>query len=396
VPITAKEKELIEKQKIPGFDFEKQKSFIAYKGTNLFQIAKKPDGGCVFLDSENMCLIHRHCGEKIKPLACRLHPFDIHNWEDGSVSAALKFDCPSAARCEGREMSERLDEIKAFSKELASGKEKKAKAIYCSGLEPTLDKLTAVAKAYEKILFCEDFPLGVRLCAAARILEFQSSKTFHEEISNAGEAFINEAESFISKTGKIISEELEKTIDLNLNENLIFRYLLSGYARVDENISGRFSMISRIKRSKSVVLLMFGGGNLKELNESAPDSSGIDPIASMKNAEYDESAIKIFMTYLSTKLSSMHFCGTPVMNLTFEEGMRHLLLCFPVICAFSSVIAQTENRKKVIKEDMSKALIIVDHTFGRSPFFKLKSTKNMEKKLCSSKTFSSLIKLLRN
>ena len=37
-------------------------------------LARRPDGACVFLGTENQCQIHEHFGGETKPLVCRLFP----------------------------------------------------------------------------------------------------------------------------------------------------------------------------------------------------------------------------------------------------------------------------------------------------------------------------------
>jgi lysine-N-methylase len=66
---------------------------------------KRPDGACVFLDENNLCMIHSRFGEQAKPLACRIFPFSVRPVV-GGWQASFRFDCPSAARSEGKPIGE--------------------------------------------------------------------------------------------------------------------------------------------------------------------------------------------------------------------------------------------------------------------------------------------------
>ncbi len=393
IPVTLKEKMRIEKLKIPGFDFEKNSVFLPYKRLpGLFQISKKSNGDCVFLDDNNLCEIHKYFGESVKPLACRLHPFDVLNWENGAVSAAFKFDCPSVAFGKGKEINARLHEVKAFAKELGATSSGKATAIYNWRLDPGIDRLFTVSKAYEQILLSSKFGLPERFCAAARIMEFQSARKYASDITNAGEPFVREAAEFISNTASAFAEEIKKARPLNLNERLLFRYLLSGYLRVDEEVYLKKPIIGRLKRAKTILNFIFGRGSLKALNRDCPDTKGIDPLKAMSMAKYDKEGVNVYEKYLATKLYSMHFCGMAALNLTFEEGMRHLLLTFPAVMAFAATLAASDKRDVVCADDISSALMIVDHTFSRSPLFRLRHIRKMTRKLCGRNVFPSLLK----
>ena len=41
----------------------------------IWRLAHRPDGGCVFLTTENHCRLQERFGPEVKPFVCRLFPF---------------------------------------------------------------------------------------------------------------------------------------------------------------------------------------------------------------------------------------------------------------------------------------------------------------------------------
>ena len=99
IPVTLEEKERIEKLNIPGFDFKNEQFFIPDKHFRHLFLIRKRDNKCIFLGDDGLCIIHKLHGEPVKALACRLYPFHILKWEDGSPSVSFRFDCVAVSSC---------------------------------------------------------------------------------------------------------------------------------------------------------------------------------------------------------------------------------------------------------------------------------------------------------
>ena len=95
---------------------------------------------------------------------------------------------------------------------------------------------------------------------------------------------------------------------------------------------------------------------------------------------------------MAVQASSLHFCGNLGLNLTFEEGMRHLLLACPMIIAIAALKAKADKHKTVTENDTAYAVRIIDHTFYNSPFFTLSHVKKMIKYLTNKKNFPIILK----
>lgn len=59
---------------------------------NQYLLSKRPDGGCVFLGLDGLCVIHKESGPESKPLACQMFPLQAVQAPDG-VYLSLNSGC---------------------------------------------------------------------------------------------------------------------------------------------------------------------------------------------------------------------------------------------------------------------------------------------------------------
>ncbi|OGV51441.1 MAG: hypothetical protein A2X49_16955 [Lentisphaerae bacterium GWF2_52_8] len=397
IPITRAEKQRLE-EKASRLEEDlgpKETWFLSYRHASLFLLNKR-ETRCIFLGSDNLCTIHKLLGEEFKPLACRLYPFNIFAWKDGSSSASWHYDCPAVGGSNGKDLPSCIKEINGFAREIADVG-RLVSAEYGSGRKekPSIDQLRIIAAGYQKFLIFADFPPAVRIYAAARLLEFHSLKGHRTDIVEAGDWFIDDAFNFVSRSIEDLRLAISQAPPLNANMRVVFRYLLSGYARSNEEPLARFLPFARFGRVFRTLSFILGSGSLKSFSADSPDSSGNEPLAILAQMPCDESEVMPpYWDFLAGKLASLHFCGGATLRLNFQEGMRHLLLSYPVARCFAALFAASEKRDKVNLSDLRRALILMDHTFSRSPFFALQHVRRMESKLCSGDALPSLLRLL--
>ena len=69
-------------------------------------VGRKKDGGCVFLDDNNLCDVHGELGLEKKPLVCQSYPNLLTNTPDGYF-VSLSFACPAVLDNAGTLMTEK-------------------------------------------------------------------------------------------------------------------------------------------------------------------------------------------------------------------------------------------------------------------------------------------------
>ncbi|MFA6568855.1 MAG: YkgJ family cysteine cluster protein [Victivallales bacterium] len=393
VPVTQGEKDKIEKLNIPGHAPREKRYFIkSGKIPGIYLIGKKGNH-CVFLDSDNLCLIHKHHGEKAKPLACRTYPFDIFNWQDDVTTASLRYDCPAVASQDGRGISASAHEINSIAGEL--GRERKsATAEYSGKLKTSLKNIRIVADAYRNFILDPGFRPSIRIFAAAKLLEFHSRPENSSDITEAADFFSRDAAELVKRSVPALENIISEAGPPNFHQKMVFRYILSGFMRSDEENALKFRPAARLSRVKSILKFSLGSGSLDKISGKLPDTSCSDPMESVRGMEWDENAFAPYWNYLGSKLDSLHFCGYPCLNLSFEEGMRHLLMTYPALAYLSALLAKSDKRKHIRGKDVAEALSLIDHTFSRSPFFAIRHVRRMTRSLCSENTLAPILKPL--
>jgi Fe-S-cluster containining protein len=74
------------------------------------EVARRPDGACVFLTPDTRCAIHARLGASAKPRACREFPYQFVDTPDG-VAVGLSYACTAVRTGRGRPLGEQRAEI---------------------------------------------------------------------------------------------------------------------------------------------------------------------------------------------------------------------------------------------------------------------------------------------
>ncbi|MCK5844630.1 MAG: YkgJ family cysteine cluster protein, partial [Victivallales bacterium] len=391
VPVTKVEKERIESLVIPGFDFENESYFAPIKRVRGIFMIKKVDCKCVFLADDGFCVIHKLHGEAVKALACRLYPLHILCWADGEISASLRFDCTAVAANHGVKLPEHEGEIRRFLPELEEGGLKSQAEYSKLAPSPPLTALRQISTTYQQIICENDHSLGVRLHYAASLLGFHSEPRHYHYVLIPGEDFESDAMAYLDEHAADFNFVVSQANPVDKIIDMTFNYLLSGFARVDEEVRARSFVTGRWGRVSGILRFILGKGSLRKLGREYPDTTGFSPLATLRRSIMDWESHQILMRHAAAQLKTLHFCGNPGPNLKFEEGMRHLVLAMLATATFASLYAAAEEDNKesdrsdksdksqtrlyVTAKHTAAAVRIVDHTFYHSPFFALRHVR---------------------
>ena len=395
IPVTKKEKERIESLDIPGFDFENETFFTpAPKSPGIFMIRKK-NGKCAFLDDDGLCAIHKKHGENVKALACRLYPFHLLHWKDGKISVSFRFDCKAVSRNSGRPITQQTRQMRGFAKELERGLKSNAK--YSASIKSSPRDLRIVADTYREIFLNEEISLAARLHYASSLLDFHSSRQNSSFVKNIDQDFKNDAMAYLKENGQLFELTILAAPPPDKLKSIVFNYILTGYVRVDEEEVGK-SILRRLPRAKLILSIISGGGSLSNINPRCHDTTGHSSLKSLFDNPIPPEWEKLLARHAAAHLASLHMCGSPGLGLTFEEGMRHLLLMQPITLAIAAMIEekQREQGSTDSAAAAADAIRITDHTFYRSPFFSMKHVKTMIKWITKPNSFPSILRGLTN
>ncbi|MCK5844202.1 MAG: hypothetical protein KAG97_05795, partial [Victivallales bacterium] len=343
----------------------------------------------------------------MKALACRLYPFHILQWVDGSVSVSFRFDCSAVSENTGAKILEREGEISKLLAELRqSDLQSRAKFSVNIADQPPLANMRETSETYLSVFQCSDATLAVKLHYMVSLVEFHSSSFGAEHVLRMEEDFKSDATAYFGEHLDEFAYLISEAEPHDRIVEMIFNYLLSGFARVDEEVRSKSFVTGRLGRIAPVLRFIMSKGSLRTLSREYPDTTGVSAFSALERAVLDWESNKVIDRYLAVQLRSLHFCGNPGPDLTFEEGVRHLALAVAAIISLAAFYANDEQQSKSVDASSPEtplfvtgahtaaALRIVDHTFYHSPFFGLRHVRRMTKWLISERKFPSILKLI--
>ena len=338
-------------------------------------IAKK-NGKCIFSTCDGKrCIIHEKYGLDVKALACRLYPLDIHAWEDGSISASLRYDCPAVANGTENSLPTAIVGIDRMADEIARYRRDPAPR-YSPEIHPSLERLREIAQTYSAMLEYPGQNLNIRFLAASELLNFHRGKEASLDITEA-EDFQEDALALTERSLKILSAMLETAPEAGFSAFVGFRYLLLSFLRNDNGMNA----FKRFRRLKKHLDFTLGNADL--------EIPGGKIAPGMKVLPAEPDAFVPFMRWLKGRLASLHFCGGAAFGITFEEGMRFLLLSLPAAAVTASALAETE---KLTRKDVSAALMLLDYSFLRTKLYRGRFLRKTAESLTSQEWYPILLK----
>ena len=369
VPADPAERERIAALDLPEVEIPKKKWF-----RNGF-ISKK-NGKCIFSTCDGKkCIIHAKYGLDVKALACRLYPLDIHAWEDGSISASLRYDCPAVARGTENNIGSAIVKIDSMADEIACYRRDPA-PFYSREIQPPLERLREIARTYSAIFEYSGASLQSRFLGAAELLAFHKTAAGRGDILEA-EDFEEDALALLERSVENLQDMIGDAEPAAYSSGVLFRYLLLSFLRNDNGLH----LFSRLKRLGNHLSFMLGSRELK--------SSGTYFSPFLRSLPAEKDAFQPYLRWLKGRLYSLHFCGGGAFGITFEEGMQYLLLSLPAVNVIAGAFAQGETLKK---DDVSNALIALDYSFLRTKLYRNRSLLKSAALLTDQEHYSSLLK----
>lgn len=369
VPADKEERSRISAMDLPEVKIPKKKwfegSFIA-----------KENGKCIFSTCDGKrCMIHEKYGLDVKALACRLYPLDIHSWEDGSVTASLRYDCPAVAHGTENNIAAAITKIDQMAEEIAKYRRDTA-PFYAPGVQTNLDRLREITSAYIAIFNESSVPLPVRFLGAAELLNFHKQKENITDILEADD-FADDALQLFQRSTENLEYMLEHSEQAVHGTLVGLRYQLLSYLRNDNGLN----FFTRFIRMKKHLNFMLGGA---ELNVAGGKISSLFQVLPAERDAYQP-----FLRWLNGRLKSLHFCGGASFGITFEEGMRYLLLSLPSVSLIASALS---DGNMITRKDVSNALIQFDYSFLRTKLYNKRSLKRGAELLTDQEHYGTVLK----
>lgn len=332
-------------------------------------LAKRDDGVCVFLGSDNLCEIHRHFGRKAKPLACQLYPF-VLTPVAGKMRVGLRFDCPAVCENEGQTLASYHKELKDFLPELVP-----------SGLNVSNDMAPDVIPSLQleswRFEVLNESLLKMAGSSAMSLLQrLHWIRKFigHVEQVKWAKAGDEEFRELVKLFEGGLLVEVQQSEPVRRPPTARARKLLGQFFFLLSQLAVR-PTIADTSFMKKLSVRIGDIGQLKCLTKVSGPLPGIRPEwpdcdMSQLEASFGEWPVDVeemVTRYLVCRIGGVGYCGPNFYDLSMVEGMRSLLLGLVSLGWFMRIGALAAGRENLELADAHRAVMILDGNLGYSP-----------------------------
>jgi hypothetical protein len=331
-------------------------------------------------------MIHARHSEIIKPLGCRVYPFNIVAALDGEQSVMARYDCPAVRAGTGQPLSQSKRQIGRYIEELCIGD-----GFDCydrEGLD--VDAIRKIVAGVYKLVIDSpalDCPAAV---TAASIAVYR--------LEQLGTDFLNDVnpnsflESFLRRA---VADSLEMSPPKHVNnvERWRFMVLFTAYMRRDESLVGQ-GLRSRARRAGAIMRLILKSGNLHELGEEHPDMAlHSRDLFEMPIVNLEEVDWSLYLDMIKVRLQTYQFFGRANFNAGIYFGMQLLLLTFPLVIAAARwhAAARHRTRLEVLPVDVDYAVGAIDHAFGRAQVLNMGTYRMLSRQMVDIDSYRRLV-----
>lgn len=346
-------------------------------------LAHRANGACVFLNEANgRCRIHEQFGGDVKPLGCRLFPFQISPTFTGEASVTARCDCPTVRRNVGVPHADALPELRRLAQQTGvSSLESFDDATRCfldrDQIEATCEFLATMMGGFARDE--QRAMLIVSLCDRLQVMQT-------DELERATLAHMYPD----------LKRDIEATTRASVARpgavhRMAFRALLGMYLRRDEDVlDGR---ASRAGRAIAMSKLVLGGGGFGALGASNRTGKLWKAKLFARNQRFeprDENTFALHWRMIHNKLESFQFMGAANGRRNFLTGLRSLALLYPLVRAVAQYSAGNRDATQIEPDDVDHAVAAIEHSFGRSGVLNQPWARSLERQLTQRDVFVPL------
>ncbi|MHC4870279.1 MAG: YkgJ family cysteine cluster protein [Planctomycetota bacterium] len=358
---------------------------------NQYRFGMDDNGRCLFLDSENKCLIHREIGFAEKALTCRFYPLTMTATDNG-VRVGAHFSCPAVAEGGGVPLSDRKEKIELLYRDYAESHFNSYVPsdgpVWSGNTIIAWDRLGILENHMRIILDDAGKPLLRRVIEISCLLDYLEGYSLCDmdaaEFESVFSHLCEKAVDYANNLGL-------KKYNLNIFERLFCRLFvgLSCEMMVPGLLSRHFTkrFTARLKRFLLCMRFFFGCGEF-----SIDGNKGkFTDIAKVRAYPLQPDQEEVIAEYLKMRLFCRTYYGNESWGLDVLHGARFLFSLYPVTIYLSRMNTLAgdgscaDNEYAVSKDDIKRSVMLVDNTFGHLANLSLGAGTRLLSYLCSSK-----------
>ncbi|MBN1763910.1 MAG: YkgJ family cysteine cluster protein [Sedimentisphaerales bacterium] len=366
VPLDTRERESIEKldnwqEKLGEIDLFVRSRAAGKSGCGL---AKHPDGRCVFLDNDNLCLIHKLHGLKAKPLACQLYPFVVTPFA-GELRVGLRFDCPAVCDSTGHSLCDYQQELRRLISQIVPpGAENAEPPPVLSRQKISAKHFDQVNEVFLKIINSDSLPLLQRL---------HWLRLFGDHISrikwqNVTDEDLPELLKMLQ--GGLLAEVQRRKVNVRPvkgKPRKLLGQIFSILSHPTTIITSQKKGIGTVLKKRLNILSM-----MKQISRNSDPLPKIQPhwpdcdisLLEKSFGPWPPEVEQMLTRYLTCRIAALGYCGPNFYNFSMIEGLHTMLLAIVTIGFLMRIEAVGHKRTHIELADAHKAVMTIDGNLG--------------------------------
>lgn len=328
-------------------------------GASRRALAKRDDGSCIYLGTENQCRIHERFGAGAKPLMCRLFPFGFLP-VGGRVAVDVSFACRAVSEGRGAPLGEH---IPAWRRLLVEPSSVLSRFSFSKKYDVSGELLWEIEHHLLEILSDESLTLLERVRA---LVEFNRLATTSDPATDAARTL---RRLMVSGVARLVREKpLEpESRRMDKTGRAVFFHLL--FLALNPTPTKLLSTSG--KKKEREVRLRVQMADSYRFPEARPLVDNRDlPISfgtlSRTSAEYflGSAGAALVARYLTSKVLGQRFLFEGDDAIPFVEAVPRLVLALPILIWAAKALAAERGSPGVEQEDARRALRLVDRSLG--------------------------------
>lgn len=366
VPVTDKERKAIKARRDWKRELGVQSLFIRTKkvGAEGYALAKRENSDCVFLNDENLCLIHKHYGLKAKPIACQLYPY-VFTPVGTEIRVGLRFDCPGVCQSGGASVTDAKKELARMARHLLpKGIDVVPPPAIRPGQEVSVSRFDKINDVLLKIVTSNAMSLADRLQWLRQYLDHLDKVKWDKLPGEDFDDIVTMLKG--GSLGEIQDRNQDARPITGKPRKLLGQifFLLSHPPEIITLRKKGFtqSMAVKLKRLRAMTQLGRVNGLLPGLR---PDWPECDMCALEESfGEFPDDVEDFLERYLICRIGGVNYCGRNFYNYSLIEGARTLILAMITIGWLMRIEALKAGRSHIQLTDAHNAIITLDGNLG--------------------------------
>lgn len=325
-------------------------------------LRRRNDGACIYLDDDNLCLIHKHFGAEAKPLMCRLYPFGFYPM-GGEIGVDVAFTCRAVSRGHGNPVEEAEPEWSRLLHEAGGKAEDKQK----HEIRPGVDLPGSIVWELEHCM------LGFLNNETLKLFDRIRAVLLFLRIGTTGDPTADTARPLREAMTKGIPVQIiRKRVDSQMDKTqraIFYQWLFLCLNPPPHQVHGMPQNELEIEKARR---LKAGQRYLKRRGKPWIDDREIN--ADFKAiARVDGDILKradtaaLIVVYLQAKILGQRFLIAAGDELPFVEAAQKFFIVVPMIIWTAKALAADRGASRAEVDDVRGAIRLVDRTLGTLP-----------------------------